>query len=162
VRVGAHRTYRRIGAHLVRPAHRGHGVPAVEVPVPVEQRERVDAAVEIAPGGHLNRVHVTRDQRGRMLGPRIGEVRKNHDPALGPALPRPFGEQTLHRIAEGRLVRPTGGHRRDDGPLVAQERDVPQHVLAVLRTHAHQRLAVPTGLARAQCCPAVEVTDVRH
>ena len=47
-------------------------------------------------------------------------------------------------------------------PAVAQQRDVPQHVLAVLGADAHQVLAVAAGLARAPGGLAVEVADVGH
>jgi len=82
-----------------------------------------------------------------MLGPRFGKVRQDHQATLLMTLARPLGEQDFDGVAEGRFIGAAGGHRGDDAPFVAKERDVAQHMLAVLGAHAHQVLAVAAGLA---------------
>ena len=119
-------------------------------------------AVEPPPRGHLDPVDVPAHDRRRVLGPRIGEVRHDHQPPLLAALARPLRQEGFHGVAERRLVGSPRGHRRDDAPLVAQERDVAEDVLAVLRAHPHEVLAVAARFPRAPGGLPVEVPDVGH
>ena len=76
------------------------------------------------------------------------EVGNHHQTALSLALPGPFGEQHLHWVANGRLIRPPGCHGHNHRPAIPQERDVPQHVMPVLRSDPQQVLSVAAGLLR--------------
>ncbi|MBA7707998.1 hypothetical protein ES703_116885 [subsurface metagenome] len=87
---------------------------------------------------------------------------QDDQPPLFLALPRPLGQQYLDRIAQGRFVWPAGRHRRNDPAAIAQQRDVAQHVLSVLRSHAHQVFAIATGFPGAPRGLAVEIANVGH
>ena len=89
-------------------------------------------------------------------------MRQDDQPALLLALPGPLGQQDLDGVAQSGFVGPAGGHRRNDPAAIAQQRDVPQHVLTVLRSHAHQVFAIATGLRGAPRGPAIEIADVGH
>jgi hypothetical protein len=97
-----------------------------------------------------------------MFAARLGKMRQDHESPLLLALPGPFRQQDFYRIADGGFIRSAGGHRDDDPPSVAQEGDVSQDVLAILRTHAHQILAITTGFLRSPGRAPIKIANVGH
>ena len=169
LRVAADTSQEVAGRHLVGATDKGDLQPQVQVAIPVGQTIGAHVEVQGVVGIEVERVHriphldgvdQTQDEVGGPFELGKRSVGHHHEAALVDALLGPVRHRHLEWVAGRGFVRPSGAQWVDYRSGVAEERDVTEHLGAVLGADADEVLARAVDCARADGGSAVEVADV--
>ena len=152
VSVRAIRADRHVSSHLVRAAHAGHAVAAIQVAIPVVEAQRVEV---FAVGVKLHRIDLAQRDVRRQLGRGIREMHRDDQAAAGSLRVAPRGETVPERVAEVAFARAARRHGECRSAVTSNQSQVTEQVLAVFGADLDHGLAI-LGNQR----PIGEITDI--